>query len=103
MHDLIFQNQDRWATQVNRRPASFMEGLARQAGLDMDAYGSCMETQKFAPQIQANYQSAAQRGIPSTPTFIIGGKQINGSISYDELKRYVDEAVAAVRATQSKQ
>lgn len=94
MHDLIFQNQDRWSTQVNRRPASFMEGLAQQAGLDMSSYNSCMDSRKFAPQIEANYAEAVRRGIPSTPTFVIGGKQINGAISYDQLKGYVDEALA---------
>ncbi|MEX2178428.1 MAG: DsbA family protein [Gemmatimonadaceae bacterium] len=98
MHDLIFQNQDRWATQVTRRPAAFMEALARQAALDMSQYGTCMDTQKFAAQIQANYNEAVTRGIPSTPTFIIGSRQVNGVVSYDELKRYVDEAATAARA-----
>ena len=95
MHDLIFQNQDRWATQVNRRPAAFMDGLARQAGLNMAAFESCMDSQKFAPQIQANYEAAVARGVPSTPTFIIGNKMISDVLSYDALKRYVDEAIAA--------
>lgn len=94
MHDLIFQNQDRWATQVNRRPAAFMEGLARQVRLDMAAYESCMGSQKFAAQIQANYEAAAARGVPSTPTFIIGNRMVSDVLSYDELKRHVDEAIA---------
>ena len=98
MHDLIFQNQDRWATQVNRRPAAFMETLARQAGLDMSAYGTCMDEQKFAPQIQANYNTAIARGVPSTPTFLIGNKLISDLLTYDELKRHVDEALAAAPA-----
>ena len=103
MHDLIFQTQDRWATHVNRRPAAFMEDLARQAGLDMSQYGSCMDTQKFAAQIQANYDAAIARGVPSTPTFIIGNKMISDVLSYDALKQHVDEALAAARSAQPSQ
>lgn len=96
MHDLIFQNQDRWATQATRRPNGVLTPLARQAGLDMQQYETCVDTRKFYPQIKANYDEAVRRGIPSTPTFLIGSKQINGAISYDEFKRHVDEALAAV-------
>ena len=41
---------------------------------------------------------ATRRGIPSTPTFIIGNKQVSGNLSYDQFKRYVDEALATARA-----
>lgn len=95
MHDLIFQNQDRWATHVTRRPASVMGTLAEQAGLNMDQYESCMDTGKFAAQIKANYDAAIARGVPSTPTFIIGNKLISDLLTYDEFKRHVDEALAA--------
>lgn len=95
MHDLIFQNQDRWSTQATRRPNSILVPLAQQLGLDMRQFESCVDARKFYPQIKANYDEAARRGIPSTPTFIIGSQQINGAVSYDEFKRYVDQALAA--------
>lgn len=95
MHDLIFQNQDRWATQATRRPTSILTPLAEQLGINMDQYDGCMDSRKYHPQIKANYDEAVKRGIPSTPTFIIGSQQINGAVSYDEFKKYVDEATAA--------
>jgi protein-disulfide isomerase len=95
MHDLIFQHQDRWSTQATSRPRGVLAPLARQLGLNMDQYESCVETRKFYPQIKANYDEAVRRGIPSTPTFVIGGTQVNGAVSYDQFKRYVDQAIAA--------
>jgi protein-disulfide isomerase len=95
MHDLIFQNQDRWASQATRRPNSVLTPLAQQLGLDMNRYEGCIDGRKFHPQIKANYDEAIKRGIPSTPTFIIGTQQVNGAVSYDQFKRYVDQALAA--------
>ena len=95
MHDLIFQNQDRWATQATRRPASVLTPLGKQIGLNMEQFEGCVDAKKFYPQIKANYDEAGKRGIPSTPTFIIGSQQIVGAVSYDEFKRYVDQALAA--------
>lgn len=98
MHDLIFQNQDRWASQATRRPNAVLTPLAGQLGINMQQYESCVETRKFYPQIKANYDEAVRRGIPSTPTFIIGSRQVAGAISYDEFKRHVDEALAGAAA-----
>jgi protein-disulfide isomerase len=95
MHDAIFQNQDRWAATATRRPDGVLEGLARQVGLNMDQYESCVSTRKYHPQIQANVDEATRRGIPSTPTFLIGNRQISTSISYDQFKGLVDEAIAS--------
>lgn len=98
MHDVIFQNQDRWSAEATRRPDRVLTDLARRIGVNMDQYESCVDTQKYRPQIQANLDEATRRGIPSTPTFIIGTKQISTNLSYDEFKRYVDEALNAARA-----
>ena len=95
MHDLIFQNQDRWSTQATRRPNAILMPLAQQLGLDMQKYEGCVESRKFHPQIKSNYDEALRRGIPSTPTFIIGTQQVNGAVGYDDFKRYVDQALAA--------
>ena len=95
MHDLIFQNQDRWSSQATRRPNAVLTPLARQLGLNMSQYEGCVDSGKFHPQIKANYDEALRRGIPSTPTFIIGTQQVNGAIGYDAFKRYVDQALAA--------
>ena len=97
MHDVIFQNQDRWSGEVTRRPDGVLTDLARGVGLDMTRYEACVDARKYYPQIQANLNEAQRRGIPSTPTFIIGNKQISNNLSYDQFKRYVDEAIAAAR------
>jgi protein-disulfide isomerase len=101
MHDLLYQNQDRWNGETTRRPGGVFEDLAKQAGVNVDQFKSCVDARKYVPQIQANVDEGVKRGVPSTPTFIIGNKQVSSAIPYDEFKRYVDEARAAARPTAS--
>jgi protein-disulfide isomerase len=99
MHDAIFANQDRWATQVTGKPRGVIDPLARNVGLDVARYEQCMASQKYLPNIQAHRRAAERYQIRSTPSFVIGGKVYAGSLSYDEFKRHVDAARAAAPAT----
>jgi protein-disulfide isomerase len=98
LHDLIFANQDRWATQATKTPRRVIDPLARQSGLDMTRYEQCMASQKYLANIQAHRRAAERYRVASTPSFVIGGKVYRGSLPYDEFKRYVDEAVASTKA-----
>lgn len=102
MHDAIFMNQDRWNTQATSRPDRVLGGLARQIGANMDQYEACVSSRKFQPQIRANVDEGARRAVSGTPTFFIGSKRIAEPLSYDEFKKYVDEALALTRATKTK-
>jgi protein-disulfide isomerase len=99
MHDEIFANQDRWATQATGNPRGVIDPLARRVGLDMARYDQCMDSQKYLANIQAHRRTAERYRAQSTPSFLIGGKVYAGSLPYDEFKKYVDQAAAA-RSTQ---
>jgi protein-disulfide isomerase len=95
MHDKLFNEQDRWNTEATDDPQSLMKQYAQGLGLSMDNWESCMASRKYQYRIDANQAEGARRNVNSTPTFIIGDKLFAGSLSYDEFKKYVDEAVAA--------
>jgi protein-disulfide isomerase len=95
MHDLIFQHQDRWATQATSNPRGVIDPLARQIGLDVARYEQCMDSQKYLANIQAHRRTAQRYRVQSTPSFVIGGKVHAGNMTYDEFKRRVEEARAA--------
>jgi protein-disulfide isomerase len=95
MHDEIFMNQDRWATEATRNPMGVIEPLARRIGLDVRTWKSCVESREYQPRIQSHMQVAERYGVQSTPSFIIGGQLIPGALSYDRFKEHVDRAIAA--------
>ena len=101
MHDRIFAGQDAWATRpgesdaaANRRGGRLFAEYARAIGLDEAAWSKCVEEQRHLDRIRANRQLGIQRQVRSTPTFIVGNRMVPGALSYDALKRMVDEAAA---------
>jgi protein-disulfide isomerase len=101
MHDRIFAGQDAWATRpgesdasANRRGARLFAEYARAIGLDEKAWSTCVEEQRHLERIRANRQLGIQRQVRSTPTFIVGTQMVPGALSYDALKRLVDQAMA---------
>ena len=100
MHDRIFAGQDAWASRpgesdaaATRRASRLFAGYAKAIALDEAAWSRCVEEQRHLDRIRANRQVGIQRQVRSTPTFVVGNKMFPGSISYDALKRLVDEAM----------
>lgn len=98
MHDAIFAVQDRWSGYATRRPHRVFSDLARQVGVNMDQYEACMSGNKYAGQIQSNVDEGIKRQVGGTPTFFIGRTRVAEPLSYDEFKRYVDQAIAQARS-----
>jgi protein-disulfide isomerase len=94
MHDLIFQNQDRWNGEATSRPRGPLGDLAKSLGLDMTKYGSCMDTEKYRANVQANLKEGERRMVNQTPTFVIGDQMIPGAIPFDQFKKLVDAELA---------
>jgi protein-disulfide isomerase len=99
MHDIIFQNQDRWNGEATTRPEVVLTELARQIGLNVSQFDSCMKTGKYAGQIQANFDEAVRRNVQSTPTFFIGNRKVATALPYDQFKKHVDQVLAESRKT----
>jgi protein-disulfide isomerase len=92
MHDQIFGAQDQWNSLATDNPKPMFMSYARAVGLDMTQFESCYDTRKHQKRIIANYAEGERRRVNSTPTFIVGDKQVKSAMSYDELKKMVDEA-----------
>lgn len=98
MHDLIFAGQYDWNGQATSNPRKFMDAYAKQLGLDMTAFGSCFDTQKYLPRIQANAKMGIERGVGSTPTIMINDRLYPGGATADYIKKIVDSLRAALPA-----
>jgi protein-disulfide isomerase len=94
MHDRIFMGQPDWSSYATSNPKKFFKEYAGQVGLNVDAWNSCFDSQKLVPKIEAHRNEALKRNIGSTPTFIVGGRMLSGSMSYDAIKALVDSAKA---------
>ena len=92
MHDRLFAGQHEWNGEATRNPTKVHRGYAQALGLDVAKWESCVDNQTHQRAIAANRDEAIRRGVGSTPTFIIGGKMVPGSLPYDEIARMVADA-----------
>ena len=98
MHDMLFNEQDRWNGQATSRPKSQFQSYAKAIGLDESKWEACYDARKYEPRIKANEQMAIKRGASQTPTFVIGNQMVGGAIGYDRFKALVDSALVIAKA-----
>jgi protein-disulfide isomerase len=99
MHDRLFAGQDEWSQEVTRNPMKVLSGYAKDLGLDIKTWENCVLTQKHLSRIAGNLNEGTRRNIAQTPTFVIGDKQVAGSLNFDEFKTLVDSALARNKAS----
>lgn len=98
MYERIFQGYEagEW-TSGGQAGFRALLGYARELGLDDDALRSCIESNRYAPQIEADVREALARGIQSTPAFLINGRPLIGAQPFESFQRIFDELLAEGR------
>ena len=101
MHDLIYGTQYQWNGEATNDPDKHFKAIARQInGLDVAKFDDCVTSRRMQAKVQSHLRIAEQRGIRSTPTFILGNQQFGG-MPLDQLKATLDAAIAAATASQA--
>jgi protein-disulfide isomerase len=52
---------------------------AQDVGLDMAAFNSCVDSNRYQSSVQANLRAARLAGVNATPTFFVNGKKVEGN------------------------
>lgn len=95
MHERLFQGQDagEWGQGGERDLATFL-GYAADLNLDAAAIEQCVLGGQFAEQIEQEYNDATERGVRSTPSFIINGELFIGAQPYARWQQRLDAILA---------
>ena len=94
MHDRLFYTQDLWNGLATSSPDKKMKGYAKDISLDVSKFEACFDSKKHYPDIKASGAEAERFGVSATPTLIIGGKRYFENLSYDFIKKLVDDEIA---------
>ena len=93
MHDIIYQHQAEWS--ARRNPAGDMRNYARQAGVDMARFDSCVEERRTWNQVLSDKAWGDSLRVTGTPTFFVNGRELEGNVSVDRLIAMTDSITAA--------
>lgn len=72
---------------------------AQQLELDMEAFGTCVTSGKYEPEVQAAFLQGKELGVTGTPSYFINGRMVVGAVPYEKLKETVEDELA--RASKS--
>lgn len=84
MHDKIFDNQR--AIDVNS-----LKTYASELGLDTDQFNSCLDSGKYASEVQKDLSDGQAAGVSGTPTFFINGKKLVGAQPYEAFEQVINQ------------
>ncbi|HEY9152428.1 MAG TPA: thioredoxin domain-containing protein [Anaerolineales bacterium] len=104
MHDALFTNVlgEDAGSFTNRR----LQVIAQSIGLDMNAYNSCYNSQKYLSQVNQDFTDAQASGIQGTPWFVVSytvngqakTATVDGNQPFSAFQQTIDQALAAVGA-----
>ncbi len=80
--ETLFQQQDVWSRAKD--PLVAIGNIGKLAGMSQATVDACFQDTKLLDKIvQGRMDSEKAHGVTSTPTFIIGGKKINGAEPFE--------------------
>ncbi len=105
MHDALFSN-NRDVEEQGSFTIRRLQEIAQSVKLDMNAYNSCMSSNKYLNQVNQDFQDAKAAGITGTPFFVItytvnGQTQtqtIDGAQPFSAFQEKLDAALKAAGA-----
>ena len=80
--DVLFLNQDDF-TKNN------LKVLAKNLGLNIDEFNYCLNEEKFIQEVRQDFATGAQLGVIGTPSYIVNGTLISGSLTYDKWRKII--------------
>ena len=91
MRTRIFQEQSRWKSATE--PLPFFADIAAEEGLDMARYNACMSAGWRDNRLRSNLRFGQSLGVRGTPTFIIDGRPLAGTLPMDQFRDILDAAL----------
>ena len=97
MHDKLFENQN--ALMVDK-----LRQYAAEVGLESGPFDACLDSGKYAEEINRDVEDGKKAGVSGTPSFFIGksqgpgkeitGKRIVGARPFESFKQVIDQILA---------
>ncbi|MCU0586830.1 MAG: thioredoxin domain-containing protein [Syntrophobacteraceae bacterium] len=74
-----------------------LRGLAAQLGLDAGDFGACIDQGRHKAAVDKDLEDIKKAGLDRTPSFVINGKLVTGSHSFDRFVQMIEEELKMTR------
>jgi protein-disulfide isomerase len=93
-HDALFTNQPTWA--ISSQPARLFVDYAEAAGLDENAFETCLRSDRFADVVTANLRFAEAMDLPGTPSILVQGQGLPRRVDWGSLETIFQSISATI-------
>lgn len=83
-HNKLYENQ------AGFDPENFKK-WASEMGLKGTQFNECLDSEKYASEVDKDFQDGQQYGVTGTPAFFINGRRISGAQPFSVFKSIIDE------------
>ena len=91
LHDRLFAAQQEWSYRQSEPVSDFVK-YAQEAGVNRDAFTSCLRSDKHAQLVSANRALGVQLGVGGTPTLFMNGHMLRDEWNdYSKLKQRIEQ------------
>ena len=93
--DIVYENQENWTSGSNIDEINDnLKKIVKNLGISSDLFDKCLENEVIADKI-LNGRIDAQKKytINSTPAIVINEKKIEGSSSYNDIKKKIEKLI----------
>ncbi|MBU1202896.1 DsbA family protein [Patescibacteria group bacterium] len=84
----LFENQ-------NDFKIADLKTYAKELSLDSKQFDECLNSQKYSQEIRQDYAEGVEFGVEGTPTYVINGNMLPGTISYDLWEQIIGYIVSS--------
>lgn len=92
-HDWMYNNQAPENDTEYYSKANLIK-YAANLGLNRSSFATCLNSDKYAAQIQQDLQDGQQAGVQGTPTIFINGHALVGAQPYSAVKSAIEQVLA---------
>jgi protein-disulfide isomerase len=89
-HDKLFA--------VSQLQEQDLKQYAQELGLDMQRFLPCLDSGKYAQEVEHDLQDGINAGVNATPAFFVNGQPLNGAVPYERFKELVDGALEQAKS-----
>lgn len=75
--------------------SDFYASTAKSLGLNEGKFKKCLDEQKYASLVEAQYQEGTKAGVNGTPTTFVNGQPVSGAQPYEAVKATVERALGS--------
>ncbi len=95
-HDLLFENQEDWAALTGNAVNTAFTRYASQVGggLDQDKFLSCLDSNKYAQNVNDDLTAGSAVQVDGTPAFFVNGYRMVGAQPFSEFERIIEQELA---------